>query len=167
LKIGKNLSNIAPYQFNLRRFCKYLASTPEIGPSIDTHENYCSTNEDYDVSVLIKALNFCGFEVVQLHEPLLDPNIFINDNVNDGNGVIGYIINYGAWHWVALRYNKDAKDTEKYKLVDSMGKREYFTDKKAFNDKINIIEDITNSIFMIEALFKLIVYGGFKRKFFI
>jgi len=138
---GINLSFEPGKQFNLRRFCKYLASSPIISATT-TNENYCPINENYDVNILLKALNFCGFEVAQLH----DTNTFISD---DGNGVIGYIINYGAWHWVALRYNKDAKDAEKYELVDSMvdsrGNKSYFADKATFDTEINMEEEITNT----------------------
>ena len=137
---GKNLSSEPGKQFNLRRFCKYLAGMPMLNTTPDA---FCEVNENYDVNVLQKALEFCGFEV---HEINIEHNNFINDKINDSNGAaIGYIINYGGGHWVALRYNKDAIDDKKYELINSTYQnkstqnRIYYADKVKFrkeNDSV-------------------------------
>ena len=86
-QIGKIISSAPPNQFNLRRFCKYLATEIK-----ENYGSYCPVDENYDVVVLQSALQYCGFEIETIHDRIT----FINDNTDNNNGVIGYIINYGA-----------------------------------------------------------------------
>lgn len=82
----KQLGETGP--IDLKRLCLYLAT-------LRLNTNYCPENENYDIEVLQYALGIAGYDT-----DTIQPSALID--YDSKNTVIGYIINFGGAHWVAI-----------------------------------------------------------------
>lgn len=89
--INKNLS----IPINLDSFCKFI---PQLN-----RKQFCDNSENYDATFLVYCIYLLGY-----HCELWDNHVTINEYLTNKiteNNVIGFIINYGANHWVCLKKN--------------------------------------------------------------
>jgi len=108
----------------------------------------CKANEDFPVHVIMTALNITGHSIESYTED--DVKADIPNSTTKAN-LLGYIINYGKDHYVALRKLPNGPYKGKYRYYDSLGgthnfktystTAEYVKEARA-NDKklINILE---------------------------
>ena len=150
--VGLNLSEAKPV--NLSKLCKYIAGNTNL--ALTGTNNYCEESENYDISVLTLGLQVCGFNTENKSGQL-----FIEEEETDKIKLLGYIINYGGGHWVALKYlNK------KYSLVNSTTYT-YDSVKNKHDAYINIFNTISEykknidtrnlvNVFIVENRYKQI-----------
>jgi len=73
---------------DLRKLCLYLST-------LQLDSDYCPENENYDIEVLQYALGIAGY-----HTDTIQPSALVDYDTK--NPVIGYIVNFGGAHWVAI-----------------------------------------------------------------
>ena len=85
-------------QLDLTSLCKYLD-----GKYPNKSKNpLCNNGEDYDIVVLMAALDILGYSCDPVNKDALD------NKCSDSKIFIGYLVNYGGGnHWVAVVKNKD------------------------------------------------------------
>lgn len=117
LKIGIEVETV---KMNLNRLCEYYQI---YNSQIETdRERYdidvmlCDSTENYHSSIMVAALNICGYECHSINN-----NVFkILDKYTQLSDYIGFIISYPG-HWVSLR-----KTQTGYIYYDSMDKPQIF-----------------------------------------
>ena len=96
IKAGKEISTTKP--MDLQRVCKYLYHHPihPLGSNTEKIEEICPKSENYHADVLTTALRAIGYNTTINYDPIVSLE---NKEIPDP---IGYLINYGAGHWVSL-----------------------------------------------------------------
>jgi hypothetical protein len=110
------------YPIDLHQLCHTLV--PDISNArISTNETYCRRNEWHDINLLIAALQMAGYTAtVQQTDILKNPTSPDHANATAellctpaNTTLVGYVINHGKSHWVAVKKIGDA-----YHYFDSM-----------------------------------------------
>jgi hypothetical protein len=131
---GINLSTQAP--LDLQRLCKYLHSIGLFTPG-ENLETSCPPHENYDVTVLIAALQVCGFHVNDFSDPT-------KKTLEDDDTVLGYIINKGDLAFNQLtkevqdEINKTIEDT--WKLISETAEFKSLTHEEKEKYQIEYLE---------------------------
>jgi hypothetical protein len=91
----------------LQPVCEWLKKKDIVGD--------CPENENYDINVLQAGLNVLSYPV----------EIVTMDDLQYNKDIVGYIVNFGASHWVALRnrdkFNDTSDDGNNFKYINSIG----------------------------------------------
>ena len=117
-KLFKNMT-IETDKIPLQSICKMLLQEgmiqPKKGKKGEKDEVICPDDEDYDSLILQAGLGVLGYsaKIPDIQEKWKDTK-----DTNDED-VIGYIVNFGAGHWVSFRKLDDGK----YKYIDSVGNK--------------------------------------------
>jgi len=124
------IENITGKHLNLHNLCKYLTIRDNEKEKIIMkydNQNDCPKEENYDINVLIAALELIGFEInkpFQLKEGETS-NIDEAPNIDDPK-VFGLLINIGGSHWVSARKYKETiyymNSLEKDNVITEIGK---------------------------------------------
>jgi hypothetical protein len=131
---GINLSTQTP--LDLQRLCKYLHSIGLFTPG-ENLETSCPPHENYDVTVLIAALQVCGFHVNDFPNPS-------EKAPEDDDTVLGYIINKGD-----LAFNQLTKEVQDeinttientWKLISETAEFKSLTDEEKEKYQIEYLE---------------------------
>lgn len=110
------------YPIDLHQLCHTLVSDIS-NARISTKETYCRRNEWHDINLLIAALQMAGYTAtVQQTDILKNPTSPDHANATAellctpaNTTLVGYVINHGKSHWVAVKKIGDA-----YHYFDSM-----------------------------------------------
>jgi len=95
------LTGGASIPLDLNRFCNYISHVNS--RLIDDAENEaCPSNGNFSTSILKLALTVLGYNVDSTIGKMVADHNFEKDR--DEETLIGYMINYGNYHWVCLLY---------------------------------------------------------------
>jgi hypothetical protein len=104
--------------FDLSKYCRFLEHNYRQYIRGHTTDFDCPFNELYHYRILIAALSLCGYTAYNVPMiPLYDLSIFLQLEQYTLYE-IGYIINYGGGHWVALQ--RAISKPYKYRYIDSV-----------------------------------------------
>ena len=108
------IAKVPPLPIPLNTLCKYLK--PKYPDILDV----CQESENYDINILVAGLDWIG------HRTNTDKWVRSTFTLNPPDvptTLLGYIINYGASHWVALR---------KLPTADTAGNQYEYTNSTAY-----------------------------------
>jgi hypothetical protein len=114
-----NIGATLPTPIPLNTLCKYLYSKEKYRAILDT----CSESEYYDIQILIAGLGIVGHATTEIWNTATRTIT----NTERLKNPIGYIINYGKYHWVALRKRPMPYEGKSFEYIDSMSStKEYY-----------------------------------------
>lgn len=103
----------------LNTLCKYLYSKDKYKSILDI----CSDSEYYDIQILIAGLGIIGHATAEIWNTATRTIT----NLERLKNPIGYIINYGKNHWVALRKRPMPYEGKPFEYIDSLSTtKEYY-----------------------------------------
>jgi hypothetical protein len=131
----KTIGTIKPPGIPLNDLCVFLQSKYD-------YLEACPANEDYDINILLAALDVIGHPA--------NINMWARDE-NDAthftpqmspDQLLGYIINYGGGHWVALRKIPVAAAGPQFEYIDSIRGEDGLPVRRPYGTVQECLEDV-------------------------
>ena len=149
----KTIGAIEPPGIPLNDLCVFLQSKYD-------YLEACPANEDYDINILLAALDVIG------HPANID--VWSRDE-NDAthftpqmspDQLLGYIINYGGGHWVALRKIPVAAAGPQFEYIDSIRGEDDLPVRRPYRTVQECLEDVQRNGASISNIIEVGAHRG-------